>query len=60
MPENDCTEPNRKDCPRLCQSFCNKRETELAMTEDRLQRLGYSLEELKLDNPYNQWMYDGQ
>lgn len=21
-----CTEPNRKDCPRLCQDFCNKEE----------------------------------
>ena len=25
---DDCTEPNRKACPRMCQDFCNKAETE--------------------------------
>jgi len=26
----DCTEPNRKACPRLCIEFCNEEETQIA------------------------------
>ena len=60
----DCTEPNRKACPRLCDSFCNKYEQEQADIRDGLAQgydliaQGYDLEELELDNPYNQWMYE--
>ena len=58
----DCTEPNRKACPRLCQSFCNKHEQEqVDIREGLAQELtaqGYDLEELELDNPYNSWMYE--
>jgi hypothetical protein len=31
----DCTEPNRSVCPRLCQDFCNKAETEKAEQSTR-------------------------
>jgi hypothetical protein len=52
--ENDCTEPNRSQCPRLCIEFCNKHEE----NEARLRQMGYDLDELERDNPYNQWMYN--
>lgn len=54
----DCTEPNRKECPRLCQAFCNKYEQERADKLKELNLLGYTEEELEQDNPYNQWMYE--
>lgn len=58
----DCTEPNRKACPRLCHDFCNKREQEqadkLKELGEQLEEMGYDLEELERDNPYNQWMYE--
>lgn len=53
----NCTEPNRKSCPRLCHDFCNKYE------QDKLKQLnllGYTEEELERDNPYNQWMYEDE
>ena len=27
---------------------------------EKLQRMGYDLEELERDNPYNQWMYQDE
>ena len=32
---DDCTEPNRKACPRMCQDFCNKAETESELASAR-------------------------
>ena len=55
-----CTEPNRKECPRLCQDFCNKEQALADERDERLYRMGYDLEDLDQDSPYNQWMNDGQ
>jgi hypothetical protein len=27
---------------------------------ERLEKMGYNLEELEQDNPYNQWMYEDE
>lgn len=34
MPVQDCTEPNRGNCPRRCIDFCNKAEQAIASAQD--------------------------